>query len=195
MKLNKTRSFVFILFSSLTISLNVQSASFEKYAPKLLHFEGEGYGIHKPIWGERDFTKAEALQIHRKYYWNKYHGDLFVSQQVAEVLIDHIINAGPGRKGSNIKAFEAIIGAPQDGVLSVEDVKRANSFYFPEQIVNPFVKYRVLYYKSRPNASEYPGWVTRAKSFLMNVSDSSFSLTEVLLPKHIENRFSYIKLS
>jgi lysozyme family protein len=192
MKLNKARSFVFILVSSFTF-LNVHAASFEKYAPKLLKFEGVGYGIHKPIWGEKDFSKSEALKIHRQHYWNKYHGDLFTSQEVAEVLIDHIINAGPGRNGSNIKAFEAIIGAPQDGVLSVEDVQRANSFYFPEQIVNPFVKYRVLYYKSRPDAALYPGWVSRAKAFLMN-REANSSLASILLPTNIEKRFSYIKI-
>jgi lysozyme family protein len=192
MKLNKTRSIVFILVSSFTF-FNVHAASFEKYAPKLLKFEGIGYGIHKPLWGEKDFSRSEALRIHRQHYWNKYHGDLFVSQEVAEVFIDHIINAGPGKNGSNIKAFEAIIGAPQDGKLSVADVQRANSFYFPEQVVNPFVKYRVLYYTSRPDAAQYPGWITRAKAFLMN-RDQNEGISDILLPINIENRFSYIKI-
>lgn len=172
----------------------MNAASFEKYAKKLLFFEGDGFGIHKPIWGEQDFSKAEALQIHRKYYWDRYHGDLFKSQEVAEVFIDHIINAGPGKYAANIKAFEAIIGVEQDGVISVEDVKRANSFYFPEQIVNPYVKYRVLYYKTRSGAGENPGWFTRATSFMMKNAFGTMELKDVNLPDSIERKFRHIRL-
>lgn len=182
----------FILFSSFTLS--VSAASFSKYAPKLLRFEGAGYGIHKPIYGDREFTKSEALHIMRKNYWDRFHGDRFASQEVAEVLIDHLINAGSGKNGQNIKAFEAIIGVKQDGILSIEDVERANSFYFAEQIVNPYVKYRVLYYKSRPDASLYPGWITRAKSFLINPSANNLKVKDVYLPQTIEMRFRHIKL-
>ncbi|MGR3809692.1 glycosyl hydrolase 108 family protein [Jiulongibacter sp. NS-SX5] len=183
-----------ISISSLIFCLNVNAASFEKYAPKLLFFEGAGFGIHKPIWGEKDFTKSEALRIHRQHYWDRYHGDLFKSQEVAEVLIDHIINAGPGRNGANIKAFEAIIGVKQDGILSVNDVKRANSFYFAEQIVNPYVKYRVLYYKTRSHVAENPGWLTRAKSFLMKNAYGNIALTDVSLPDSIERKFRHVRL-
>lgn len=182
------------LVSSLFYCESVSAASFTKYAPKLLKFEGIGYGIHKPIWGDREFTKSEALTILRNNYWNRYYGNLFESQQVAEVLIDHIINAGPGRNADNIKAFEAIIGAKQDGVLTKQDVERANSFYFPEQIVNPYVKYRVLYYKSRQQASMYPGWVTRAKSFFIASENDSTVVRDVYLPSAIELRFKHIKL-
>lgn len=191
------KQIVFVLLtlvSSFFYCESVSAASFTKYAPKLLKFEGIGYGIHKPIWGDREFTKSEALDILRKNYWNRYYGNLFESQQVAEVLIDHIINAGPGIKGENIRAFEAIIGAKQDGILTKSDVERANSFYFPEQIVNPYVKYRVLYYKSRRQANMYPGWVTRAKSFFIASENDSTLVRDVFLPSTIEKRFQHIKL-
>lgn len=182
----------FILFSFFTFS--VSAASFSKYAPKLLRFEGAGYGIHKPIYGDKDFSKSEALRIMRNNYWNRFHGDKFASQEVAEVLIDHLINAGSGKNGENIKAFEAIIGVKQDGILSIEDVERANSFYFPEQIVNPYVKYRVLYYKSRREADLYPGWITRAKSFLITSTGSKIMMKDLYLPPTIESRYRHIKL-
>ena len=51
-----TLSFVCVIFIN-------QGASFNKYAPKLLKFEGEGYGIHKPIWGDKIFTKSEQNLI------------------------------------------------------------------------------------------------------------------------------------
>lgn len=183
-----------ISFSSLFSFNSVFAASFPKYAPKLLRFEGEGYGIHKPIWGEKVFSRSEALKILKQNYWNRYYGDLFDSQEVAEVFIDHIINAGPGKNGANIKAFEAIIGATQDGILSKEDVARANSFYFAEQIVNPYVKYRVLYYKSRRNASLYPGWITRAKSFLINGKSDDLQVESFFLPPVIEKKYRHIKI-
>lgn len=186
--------FLLVCLSLLCLNFGVFAASFSKYAPKLLRFEGAGYGIHKPIWGDKAFSKTEALRIMRDNYWNRFHGDKFTSQEVAEVLIDHLINAGPGKNAENIKAFEAIIGVNQDGVLSVEDVERANSFYFPEQIVNPYVKYRVLYYKSRPDAHLYPGWIVRAKSFLINSTTTNLKVKEVYLPPSIEQRFRHIKL-
>jgi lysozyme family protein len=193
--MNQRRIVVFILtVSSLFFCINVNAASFEEYVPKLLHFEGVGYGIHKPIWGERDFTKSEALKIHRQHYWDRFHGDLFKSQEVAEVLIDHIINAGSGKNSVNIKAFEAIIGAKQDGVLSIEDVNRANSFYFPEQIVNPYVKYRVLYYKTRSHVAENPGWVIRAKTFIMNNAYGTIALSDISLPDSIERKYKHVRL-
>ncbi len=192
----KKRRFVVLLFtlSSLFFSFKVYPASFEKYAPKLLRFEGVGYGIHKPVWGEKEFSKYEALKILKNEYWNRYHGDLFTSQEVAEVFIDHLINAGAGKNAQNIRAFEAIIGAKEDGIWTVEDVKRANNFYFPEQIVNPYVKYRMLYYKSRPNAAANPGWATRAKAFMMKSNYGALQMKDIIIPDSIERRFRYIKL-
>ncbi len=193
--MRKRRLYVFIIsFSSLFFYSKVNAASFEKYAAKLLFFEGKGFGIHQPIWGEKEFSKAEALKIHRKFYWDRYHGDLFKSQEVAEVFIDHIINTGQGKNASNIKAFEAIIGVEQDGVISVDDVKRANSFYFAEQIVNPYVKYRVLYYKTRNGAGENPGWFTRATSFMMKNAFGTIELKDVNLPDSIERKFKHVRL-
>ncbi|MFY7909643.1 MAG: glycosyl hydrolase 108 family protein [Emticicia sp.] len=162
---------VISLLSSICVIYVNQAASFNKYAPKLLKFEGEGYGIHKPIWGNKIFTKEEALHIHRHHYWNRFLGNHFKSQEVAEVLIDHIINAGVGRENQNIKAFERIIGVSQNGVLTMSDVKAANDFDYPEDIVNPYVEYRLRYYRSRKDAKVNKGWFKRAKSFYMKEAD------------------------
>lgn len=162
---------VISLLSSVCVIYVNQAASFSKYAPKLLKFEGDGYGIHKPIWGHKFFTKDEALFIHRHHYWNRFLGNHFKSQAVAEVLIDHLINAGEGRENRNIKAFEQIIGVPQNGVLTINDVKVANDFEHPEDIVNPFVEYRLRYYRSRKDAKLNKGWFKRAKSFYMRESE------------------------
>jgi lysozyme family protein len=170
-------SFVCVIFVN-------QGASFNKYAPKLLRFEGEGYGIHKPIWGDKIFTKEEALKIHRHYYWNRYHGNDFKSQDVAEVLIDHLINAGEGKSKVNIKAFERIIGVNQDGYLSKEDVAIANEFTLPEEIVNPYVEHRLRYYRTRKDAKKYPGWFKRAKSFRMEESDETVIEDYIVPPKN-----------
>lgn len=158
---------VISLLSAICVVYVNQAASFNKYAPKLLRFEGEGYGIHKPIWGDKIFTKEEALYIHRHHYWNRFLGNHFKSQEVAEVLIDHLINAGEGKENRNIKAFEKVIGVPQNGVLTMSDVKAANDFEYPEDIVNPYVEYRLRYYRSRKDAKVNKGWFKRAKSFYM----------------------------
>jgi lysozyme family protein len=159
------------MLSSVCVIFINQGASFNKYAPKLLKFEGEGYGIHKPIWGDKIFSKEEALYIHRHHYWNRFLGNHFKSQEVAEVLIDHLINAGEGRENRNVKAFEKIIGVPQNGVLSVSDIDVANGFDYPEDIVNPYVEYRLRYYRTRKDAKINKGWFKRAKSFYMEKSE------------------------
>ncbi len=86
-------------------------------------------------------------------------------------MIDHLINAGEGRENRNIVAFEKIIGVPQNGVLSKSDINVANSFEYPEDIVNPYVEYRLRYYRTRKGAKIYKGWFKRAKSFYMKKSE------------------------
>jgi lysozyme family protein len=164
----------------------ISAASFDVYFSKLMHFEGNGFGIDKPTWGNRTFSKNEAYRIHKNFYWNRFHGNLFNSQEVAEVLIDQLINAGEGKNHINIKAFEAIIGVPQDGILSVKDVEAANKFLFYEQIVNPYVNYRLHYYRSRSNFSEFPGWAVRAKTFLQIQKDGNITADALILPKELE---------
>jgi lysozyme family protein len=173
------------LFTTLILLFSFQllsAASFDKYFPKLIKFEGIGYGIHQPIWGNKSFSKNEAYQIYKIHYWDKYNASMFKSQGVAEVLIDQIINAGVGKECVNIKAFEAIIGVKQDGYLSISDIKKANSFVIPEQIINPFVNYRLHYYNSRPNAKKYRGWISRAKSFYHKTKEGNLLADYLILP-------------
>lgn len=171
-----------------------QAASFERYAPKLLKFEGKGYGIHKPLWGDKEFSQQEALEIYRVNYWNKYYGNHFKSQALAEVVIDHLINAGHGVDFQNIKAFQAIIGVPQTGKLTIADIKIANQHPHADELVNSFVKYRVLYYRTRKLAKRYPGWETRARSFFVDSKVEDRVLADYLLPKHIESKYSHVVL-
>ncbi len=174
------------VFMTLLLALSfqfLQAASFPKYFTKLMKFEGKGFGIHQAIWGNKNFTKSEAFKIHKKFYWDKYHADLFESQEVAEVLIDHIINTGEGKESVNIKAFEAIIGVEQNGVLSRADIQAANDFAFPEQIINPYVNYRLHYYRSRKSCAKYPGWAVRAKTFMITDKEGNFLSDYLVLPK------------
>ncbi len=167
--MNLKKSILFLTIISLLSFISViyvnRAASFQKYAPKLLKFEGKGYGIHQPIWGNKIFTKEEALYIHKHYYWNKYHGNRFKSQAVAEVLIDHLINAGEGKGGQNILAFEKIIGVNPDGKLSISDVNIANEAPNPNEIANAYVEHRLRYYRSLKSVEKNSGWIKRAKSF------------------------------
>lgn len=171
-----------------------QAASFSKYAPKLLRFEGAGYGIHKPLWGDRAFTKEEALEIYRVNYWNKYHGNHFKSQELAEVVIDHFINAGHGKDFMNVKAFQAILGVEQTGKLTQANIQVANEHPNPEELVNSFVRYRVLYYRSRKLAYKYPGWEKRARSFFIGTVEAELTLGDFTLPEELEEQFKHVAL-
>jgi hypothetical protein len=185
-KLNLLMSFNILMLIILLLPASSFGASFDIYFAKLMHFEGDGFGIHKPLWGNRNFSKDEAYRIHRHFYWNRYYGDLFKSQEVAEVFIDQLINAGDGKNRVNIKAFEAVIGVEQDGILSKKDVESANNFMFTEQIVNPYVNYRLHFYRTRKNASHYPGWAVRAKTFYMFKDDGTITSDMLILPKMLE---------
>ncbi len=178
---------VFLFFPFLT-----NAASFAKYAPKLLRFEGAGYGIHKPLWGDKEFTKKQALEIYRIKYWNKYHGNHFKSQDLAEVVIDHFINAGHGKDFMNVKAFQAILGVEQTGKLTIANIRVANEHPNPEELVNAFVKYRVLYYRSRKLAFKYPGWEKRARSFFIPSVEEELKVSDYLLPAEIEEQFALV---
>lgn len=177
------------------LSFSANAASFEKYIPKLLKFEGAGYGIHKPLWGDKNFTQQEAVDIYRRSYWNKYYGNHFKSQELAEVVIDHLINAGEGKNWINIKAFEAILGVEQDGKLSLADIRAANAYPYPDELVNSFVRYRVLYYRSRKLAHKYPGWEKRARSFFINTEENDLSVADYALPLEWEEKFDHVALA
>jgi lysozyme family protein len=184
---NSKLQYLLVLTLSL-FCLTSNAASFEIYFKKLMKFEGSGYGIHKPIWGNQNFTMKQAYKIHKVHYWNKYKGDLFESQEVAEVFIDHLINAGEGRESVNIKAFEAIIGAEQDGIVSKDDVEKANNFVFFEQIVNPYINYRVYYYMTLKNHEHYRGWFVRAKSFQVYNDAGEVISDYLILPKMLDKK-------
>ncbi|CAH0995234.1 hypothetical protein EMA8858_01354 [Emticicia aquatica] len=181
MIVNKNKVLLTLLLS---ISIQfLQAASFEKYFPKLIKFEGIGFGIHKPIWGDKNFSKNDAFTIYKKHYWDKYHASNFTNQGVAEVLIDQLINAGEGKESVHIRAFEAIIGVKQDGFLSLADIKVANAFVFPEQIINPFVNYRLYFYTTRKNFTKNSGWSKRAKSFMITDEEGNFLANHLILPQ------------
>lgn len=173
------------LLTLLTIQFSF-AASFDKYFPKLIKFEGNGYGIHQPIWGSKPFTKNQAYLIYKTHYWDKYNASLFKDQGVAEVLIDQLINAGVGKECVHIKAFEAIIGVRQDGYLSLNDIKAANKFKSPEKIINPYINYRLYFYKGRKNASRNKGWLSRAKSFAIRDKAGNMLANYLVLPKMLE---------
>lgn len=181
---------VFIFLPFLTTA-----ASFDKYVIKLLKFEGKGYGIHRPLHGDKEFTREEAIEIYRADYWNKYHGNRFKSQALAEVVIDHFINAGHGKDFMNIKAFQAILGVEQTGKLTVANIRVANEHPNPEELVNAFVRYRVLYYRSRKLAYKYPGWEKRARSFFISSEENAANVSHYTLPEEWEERFEHIALT
>ncbi len=174
----------FVLFIVFTIfSTSARAASFEIFFDKLMKIEGVGLGINQAVWGNQSMTKNEAYHFYKKNFWLKYHGDLFKSQAVAEVLIDQLVNGGEGKSFINIKAFEAVIGVKQDGYLSVADVKAANKIKNVEAIVNPYVNYRIYFYQSRKNISKYPGWITRAKSFYKYQKNGNLLADYIILPQ------------
>lgn len=68
---------------------------------------GTNYGISAPVYEAwigrvptetdmRNMSKSVALQIYKAWYWDKMKGDQIYSQSVANILVDHSVNAGTG---------------------------------------------------------------------------------------------------
>ena len=141
---------------------------------------GTNKGISAPVYESfigrvpsendmRNITKTEATTIYRKNYWDKAFASQINSQEVANVLIDHSVNAGSGRAGRLVqevlnKSFNLNIAV--DGSIGQQTIKAINSVD-AVMLHSAIIKARINYYESL--RSKYPefikGWLKRVQTF------------------------------
>jgi lysozyme family protein len=160
----------------------------------------EGWRIIDGIKAKRVIKRYEVISdpalegsvynFYLKEFWNPMRGDGFISQDTANVVIDHAVNAGPGRAAkmvqhilrNNFNASLAIDG--NIGPVTLNTLNKVNQAKF----FNAFVALRKDFYDYRANIStrgrandalfksmqltpdsgeqvNYTGWMKRVASF------------------------------
>lgn len=162
-------------------------ASFQKYIPTLLKWEGgwsdnkkdkggatnkgvclatfrQFYGSHRTKEDLRNITD-EQWEFIMKTYWDMCKGDEIRNQSIAELFVDWHINAGINA----IKAFQRTCKLDADGIVGPKTLAVLNSPN-EEVIFARMKEARELYYYNitRANPSQkvfLNGWLARTRSF------------------------------
>ena len=143
---------------------------------------GTNKGISAPVYENwinrvpsendmRSITKDTAIQIYKKNYWDKGKGSQMNTQEVANVLIDHGVNAGMSRAGKLVQnvlnnSFGKNVAV--DGAIGNQTILAMNSVE-QVQLQSAIVTARINYYESLRN--QYPefinGWLNRVNDFAL----------------------------
>ncbi len=169
-------------------------ASFDRFFPLLLHYEG-GYcnhptdpggetnkGITMAVFRQcshellgiepgsanlRALTDGQAGIIYKTLYWNRIHGDQIESQDLADMVCDFYVNSGT-HAISLLQRVMNEMGAHviEDGVLGPGSL-RALGALRQDEVYRRYKQGRIVYYLSL--AKRFPeyvkGWLNRVDSF------------------------------
>lgn len=105
----------------------------------------------------------DVKPIYKSCYWDAVKADEIKHQDVAELLVDYLINSGCGYKNSNIKAIQKIVGVKADGKIGAKTLKAINDSD-PTKLYNSLYKYRLNYYHSIAHGTQkkfLKGWKNR----------------------------------
>ncbi|HMI08738.1 MAG TPA: glycosyl hydrolase 108 family protein [Flavobacterium sp.] len=112
-------------------------------------------------------TPAIAMQIYKVWYWDKLKGDQIADQSVANIIVDHAVNAGPGRAAKLLQetlnkrfAKNLIV----DGAVGNATIQATNSVN-GQQLFNYIKEAREDYYRSLGGAF-LDGWIERLTNFV-----------------------------
>jgi lysozyme family protein len=140
---------------------------------------GTNFGISAPVYGEwigrtptvadmKAITKPIALQIYKKNYWDAMRADSINSQSVANILVDHGINAGVSRAGRmmqevlNKKFGKNLKVDGNIGPISIQAINSVNS----QALFNEYKTAREAYYISLNDPTFGAGWLNRLSKFV-----------------------------
>ncbi len=173
-------------------------ASFEKYYPRLKKWEG-GYAVLAGDSGGctnhgiaynynkhliKDYNQdgkvdcedvrlmplEDAKRITKTKYWDTVQADRIKTQEVAEMLVDWVYNAGIDRP---VRKLQAILGLPQDGIFGENTLKALNNAN-QKQLYEDLFKAREQFYRnlgvSMPQFLQ--GWLNRLNDFPNTISTS-----------------------
>lgn len=166
-------------------------ANFDKYAPRLLKWEGgyvddpsdpggatckgvtlsayrARYGSHRTKDDLRGISDGQWRAIMKGDYWDKCKGDLIVNQSVAEIFVDWCINSG----AAIIKKVQALVGAKADGIVgpkTIAAINAADQKKLHADIKSARREYFESVVRKRPSSKIYlKGWLNRLADFVFS---------------------------
>ena len=153
-------------------------------------------GYEPSVSDMKNLSVGTASQIYKKKYWDAYRLDELISQDLAEIVFDGIVNHGAGGKvtkgGVNLLQRSLVdIGydVTIDGKLGSATLAATNtaSLQNEAQIYNEYRKKRIAYYyeivAKNPVKEEFlDGWLSRMDEFpkkTETINENSTSSTSV----------------
>ncbi len=143
---------------------------------------GTNHGISAPVYESwigstpsasdmQSITKDEALEIYRLWYWDRVNASSIQNQSIANIIVDHAVNAGVGAAGKLVQGVLndffgynlAIDGAI--GAMTVAAINNSTSQSLHDQIKEA----RKQHYESISGevANDFfDGWINRLEKFV-----------------------------
>lgn len=106
-------------------------------------------------------SDADATEIMRKYYWNRWQADKIVDQSVANILVDWVWGSGAW----GIKLPQRVLGVKEDGIVGQNTLTAVNTHH-PEYLFKLLKEARAAYIndiirKHPPYSVFRTGWIRR----------------------------------
>lgn len=130
-----------------------------KYHPKEFKFEYDSAG--NPIKCVSYPTKARAIEIYRKEYWEKPKIHLIENDIIAAKVFDLGVNCGHKR---SIMFLQKALGVTVDGVMGAKTAAAANCHKNYNELLTGVKKHAKDYYVSLNKPHYIKGWLRRLDS-------------------------------
>ena len=104
----------------------------------------------------RSLTREDAIDLYKRYFWDKVWGDQIADQDLALCLFDAAVNQGPGAAvkflQEALNRYEEGAGLPVDGVMGPETVAAANAVA-PDESTGDELEFRYILWRLQHYAS------------------------------------------
>lgn len=139
---------------------------------------GTNYGISAKVYEKwinrppsvtdmKTITKTIALEIYKAWYWNKIGGSFINNQSIANIIIDHAVNAGVYSAGKMVQTIlneQFNENLSVDGAIGTLTLKAINNAA-PEVLHEAIIDARAEFYESI-GGTFLKGWLKRLNAFV-----------------------------
>lgn len=123
--------------------------------------KGTKYGIAANTYGHLDIknlTRAQAVAIYKKDFWDKISGDRLPSG-LDYAVFDYAINSGVA---GGVKPLQRILGVGADGIMGGETLQAIEDYPVMELLIDKYMDSRLRFMKKLSTWSVHgKGWTTR----------------------------------